>query len=69
MHSEYEEEHQASETVTINIYGDYLCLEHGGGPRYIYRSLSPADRPHPLVSRVVHAGKVYSLVRVEDDQE
>lgn len=59
----------SAEMVTFQLYGDYLCVEHPGGPRYIYRRVAADASPHPLTSRTVFAGTVYSLVTIEDDKE
>ncbi|MFQ3662230.1 MAG: hypothetical protein SNJ69_07530 [Chloroflexaceae bacterium] len=59
----------STEAATFQVHGEYLCVEHTGGPRYIYRRVQPGERPHPLISSTVYAGKVYGLVLIEDDKE
>ncbi|MGB9633617.1 MAG: hypothetical protein ACPL8I_09820 [Chloroflexaceae bacterium] len=59
----------SAEAASFQIYGEYLCVEHPDGPRYIYRRVQTGACPHPLISSMVYAGTVYGLVSIEDDKE
>lgn len=70
MHDAFDDDlAERAELTTITTYGEYLCVEHTGGLRYIYRRVRPGARPHPLISSMVYAGSVYGLVSIEDEKE
>jgi hypothetical protein len=63
----YEERLDAGEGVQITANGDYLCVQHEGQPRHIYRRVPVGSSIHPLVSRKIHDGELYSLAWIEED--
>lgn len=64
----YEERVDGSDSAQITANGDYLCVQHEGQPRHIYRRVPEGAEPHPLVSRKLHDGTLYSLAWIEDDE-
>ena len=63
----YEERAGEGDGARITANGDYLCFEFEGQPRHIYRRVPAGAALHPLVSRTVYAGALYSLAWIEDD--
>ncbi|NTU80961.1 MAG: hypothetical protein HGA45_16535 [Chloroflexales bacterium] len=63
----YEERVDGSDDAQITANGDYLCVHHEGHPRHIYKRVPAGAQPHPLVSRRVYDGALYSLAWIEDD--
>ncbi len=63
----YEERRDGSDGPQITANGDFLCVQHEGQPRHIYKRVPTGSEPHPLVSRKLHAGELYSLAWIEDD--
>jgi hypothetical protein len=64
----YEERGDVSDGTQITANGDFLCVQHNGEPRHIYRRVPTGAQPHPLVSRTVHDGELYSLAWIEEDE-
>lgn len=64
----YEERVDGSDGVQITANGDYLCVQHEGHPRHIYRRVPYGVALHPLVSRKMHDGALYSLAWIEDEE-
>jgi hypothetical protein len=63
----YEERGDESGEVEISVNGDYLCVQHEGQLRYIYRRVPAGVAPQSLISHKLHAGQLYNLAWIEDD--
>jgi hypothetical protein len=64
----YEERVDEGDAGQISASGDYLCVQHEGQLRYIYRRVPEGAALPPLVSRAVHGGALYSLAWIEGDE-
>lgn len=63
----YEERVDGGDGAQITMNGDLLCVQHEGQLRYIYRRVPAGVALHPLVSRKMYDGKLYSLAWIEDE--
>lgn len=64
----YEERSDAGCTAQIAANINYLYVQHEGQPRHIYRRVPAGAWLHPLVSRMVYDGGLYSLAWIEDEE-
>jgi hypothetical protein len=64
----YEERVDGSDEAQITASGDYLCVQHEGQLRYIYRRVAVGAASPSQVSRTVHGGALYSLAWIEGDE-
>lgn len=63
----YEERSEGNDEAQITASGNYLCVQHEGQLRYIYRRVSAGIAPHTLQSYTVYKGDLYGLAWVEGD--
>ncbi|WP_129630010.1 hypothetical protein [Candidatus Oscillochloris fontis] len=62
----YEERIDGSDGPQIVTSGDYLCVQHEGRLRYVYRRVVPGGAL-PQGSHTSYGGEIYSLAWIEDD--
>jgi hypothetical protein len=54
---------------TIAENGEYLCIQWGDHPVYVYRRIRPGDHVHRYTDQVEHNGAGYQLERIVDEKE
>ncbi|NTV62126.1 MAG: hypothetical protein HGA65_01145 [Oscillochloris sp.] len=63
----YEERIDGSDEAAMTASGDYLCVQHEGQLRYVYRRVPEGAAMPSAAGQKFFAGVLYSLAWIEDE--